>query len=109
MEICIKNISRQVTADSLAAIFSTYGHVVSTSLSHPVNNNHSKTAIIVMLHENEARTAIEQLNGCFVDGQILMVEKISTGNYLSGGNFYRQARIFFQKGNPLSLLVKAAI
>jgi hypothetical protein len=47
--------------------------------------------------------AIEQLNGCFVDGQTLMVEKEVTGKRALVGGFYRQARIFFTGRKPLSI------
>ncbi|HZH36281.1 MAG TPA: RNA-binding protein [Flavisolibacter sp.] len=103
MEIRIKNVSGQVTADSLAAIFSTYGNVVSASLYAPVRDSRSKTAVIVMPDEREALLAIEQLNGCFVDGQTLMVEKEVTGKRALVGGFYRQARIFFTGRKPLSI------
>lgn len=78
MYIKIKNISSKVTADSLAAVFSTYGHVLSSTLVPGIQGtNRQPTATIVMPDEKEATTAIEQLNGRFVDGQAMVTEKMT--------------------------------
>lgn len=93
MKIIIKNISRKVTADSLSAIFSTYGQVNAASmLAFTGNHENDKTAFIFMPDEREAGNAIEQLNGCVVDGQALLVkaEEKRTKSILS--SYYFQVR-----------------
>lgn len=75
MKIIIRNIGSKVTADSLAAVFATYGNVVSSTIHlNKQTATDGNSALVFMPNEREAARAIEQLNGCFVDGQAWLVE-----------------------------------
>jgi len=106
MNIRIKNISRNVTADSLAAVFSTYGTVTLVTLQLDAGiAGESKTALVHMPDEQEATRAIEQLNGCFVDGQALMVEQAPTKVKSPLRSYYKQVRNFLSPGEKSLILL----
>lgn len=96
MHIKIKNLSRKVTADSLAAIFSTYGKVTSTVfVSGESLSPGSKAALVTMPVASEATRAIEQLNGCFVDGQELLITQAGNSTGWPLRFYYKRFRTLF--------------
>jgi hypothetical protein len=107
MNITIKNVSRKVTADSLAAIFSTYGQVTSTVfVSDESVAPQNKSALITMPVASEATRAIEQLNGCFVDGQELLIAQAANGTQSPLRFFYKRVRTLFSpKEKPFFHLI----
>jgi RNA recognition motif-containing protein len=99
MNIRIKNVSRNVTANSLTAIFSTYGNVTSATIhSHTDIAGENNTALVRMPDVPEATRAIEQLNGCFVDGQSLLVEQAPTKAKTPLHFCYTRVRNFLSPG-----------
>ncbi len=95
MKIIIKNIGSKVTADSLAAVFATYGTVVSsTILPNAQGATVGNSAVVFMPNEQEAAEAIEQLNGCFVNGQAWQVEEASATRKPRMQTYYKRVRGF---------------
>lgn len=77
MKINVQNLGNKVTADSLAAIFSTYGKVQSVHLvSSEKIGESARGAQVLMPNKAEATTAIARLNGCFVDGSSLFITPV---------------------------------
>lgn len=103
MNIRIKNVSRNVTTDSLAAIFTTHGEVTSATIdSDKIIAGEPATAVVVMPDAAEAGKAVEQLNGCFVDGLAIEVETVQPEARLPIFTCYRRIRRFLlpNKNNP---------
>ncbi len=73
MNIYVDNIGRSVTADSLAAIFATYGKVNAFIISPSLHAKAERAAFVIMPDKIEAAKAVQQLHGCFIDGYALSV------------------------------------
>jgi RNA recognition motif-containing protein len=108
MKLIIRNVGKKVTADSLAAVFSTYGNVSSSTIQPDAElTSSSKTAFIHMPDKVEATKAIEQLNGCHIDGQLLLVEMEHTRTTSRVFSRFRRIRSFLSpKEKPLPFLLK---
>jgi RNA recognition motif-containing protein len=92
MNIYIGNLGNHITNDSLNAIFSTYG----TVLSSKVVRNH-KTGIsrgfgfIEMIDNSEGEYAIDKINGSVLDGQTVIARRAKDSRQ-SQGNFLQRLR-----------------
>lgn len=76
MNLFITNLGRQVTNESLRAIFATYGTVGATAiLSNKDAENGSRSAYVHMPDDKEARRAMARMNGSIVNGQPLSVQQ----------------------------------
>ena len=74
MKLYISNLGPEVTDDSLALIFSTYGRVRSASISRDPAA-HSGFALVEMPDPAEARMAAHRMNGKIVNGMSLSVRE----------------------------------
>ena len=77
MNINVANLSREVTEDSLRYAFSAFGQVRLISITRDETTGET-SAFVSMPIENEAQTAIRQMNGKDLDGQTVQVEKSRT-------------------------------
>ncbi len=92
MNIYIGNISLRLNENHVRQLFEAFGEVGSVKLVKDFNTGTSKgTAFVEMRYEAEAKTAIEKLNRCELDGKKMVVsqakdpsDKKKSGN--SGGN-----------------------
>ncbi|HXA01492.1 MAG TPA: hypothetical protein VNW99_05850 [Cytophagaceae bacterium] len=89
MNIYIGNISLRLNEDHLRQLFEGFGEVTSVKMIKDFNTGGSKgTAFIEMKYEAEAKTAIENLNRCDLDGKKMVVSyaKESFNKSKPGGN-----------------------
>jgi RNA recognition motif-containing protein len=89
MNIYIGNISLRLNEDHLRQLFEGFGEVTSVKMIKDFNTGGSKgTAFIEMKYEAEAKTAIENLNRCDLDGKKMVVShaKESFGKNKPGSN-----------------------
>jgi len=77
--ISISNLGNGVTHDSLAAVFSTYGYVHTSVMVAGTLPEEKRMAFVDMPNEQEACRAVEQLNGCIIDGHAVEVKKAAPG------------------------------
>ena len=79
MKIFISNLGHQVTEDSLAIVFGTFGRVNQSRflIQGPA---HSRIALIEMPDENEASLAISRLNGSFINGTVIRAHMLGEDN-----------------------------
>jgi len=77
MNIYVANLSREITEDSLRYAFSAFGQVRSVSIGKDETTGQA-SAFVSMPIENEAQTAIRQMNGKDLDGRTIQVEKSRT-------------------------------
>ncbi|HSZ24182.1 MAG TPA: RNA-binding protein [Cytophagaceae bacterium] len=74
MNIYIGNISLRLNEDHVRQLFEAFGEVASVKLVKDFNTGGSKgTAFVEMKYEAEAKTAIEKLNRCELDGKKMIV------------------------------------
>jgi RNA recognition motif-containing protein len=74
--IFVGNISYQTTQDDLYAAFSHYGSVDRVSIVTDRDSGQSRGfAFVEMAQDNEARTAIDQLNGAEMNGRAINVNE----------------------------------
>ena len=70
MNICVANLSRETNEDNLRYAFSAFGQVRSVSIVRDETSGESK-GFVSMPVENEARTAISEMSGKDLHGQII--------------------------------------
>lgn len=105
MHITINNLSSNVTADSLAAIFSTYGEVSSATIhDNELSAGNGTTALVAMPDATAALRAIEQLNGCCVDGLVLLVKPVEPKAGTAIISYYKRLRGFLSQKEKKVLL-----
>jgi RNA recognition motif-containing protein len=76
VKIFVKNIDRDINEAQLEGMFAKYGEVESTKIIYDTITWQSKGfAFVEMLNKNEARKAIEELNGQSVNGRELIVQE----------------------------------
>jgi RNA recognition motif-containing protein len=102
--IFVGNISYQTTQDDLYAAFSTYGAVDRVSIVTDRDSGQSRGfAFVEMTQDNDARTAIDELNGAELNGRAMNVNEArprtndrggsgNRGNRNGGGRGSRGAR-----------------
>jgi len=83
MNIYVGNLAYSLSEDELANEFAQYGEVVSTKIIvDRENNNRSKGfGFIEMSNDDEAKKAIEELNGKIVSGRNLRVNEARPRNF----------------------------
>ncbi|MBN1523412.1 MAG: RNA-binding protein [Spirochaetales bacterium] len=75
-KIYVGNLSYDTTDSSLSELFSAHGEVVSAKVIVDRDTNRSKGfAFVEMTNKNEAKAAIEALNGNEVDGRNIKVNE----------------------------------
>jgi RNA recognition motif-containing protein len=102
MNIYIGNISLRLNEDHVRQLFEAFGEVASVKLVKDFNTGGSKgTAFVEMKYEAEAKTAIEKLNRCELDGKKMIVspakdpserKKTAGGNGHGGGQGHSRKR-----------------
>lgn len=70
MNICVTNLSRKTSEDTLRYAFSAFGQVRSVSIVGDETTGELK-ALVSMPVEHEARTAISKMNGADFQGRIV--------------------------------------
>jgi len=70
MNICVTNLSRETSEDTLRYAFSAFGQVRAVSIIGDKTTGEVK-ALVSMPVEHEARTAISQMNGKDFQGRIV--------------------------------------
>jgi len=70
MNICVTNLSRETSEDTLRYAFSAFGQVRAVSIVGDKTTGEVK-ALVSMPVEHEARTAISQMNGKDLQGRIV--------------------------------------
>ena len=95
MNIFVGNLSKSVTEDDLAKLFSEYGHVHSSKIIRDMFTQESKGyGFIEMPGVNEAQRAIENLNAKEFMGKKLTVNEARSraGGNRGGRDFHRGDR-----------------
>ncbi|VAY86231.1 RNA-binding protein [hydrothermal vent metagenome] len=76
MQIYVGNMSYQMTEESLSAVFAEYGKVDSTKIITDRETGRAKGfGFITMSNDDEAKVAIESLNGKDIEGRTLRVNE----------------------------------
>ena len=76
MNIYVGNLSAETTEDGLTAAFSAFGQVESVRIIRDQASGKSKGfGFVAMQNEQEAQTAINEMNGKELNGQTIKVEK----------------------------------
>lgn len=99
-KLYVGNLSYDTTEDKLREVFSGIGEIDSVALITDRHTGRSKGfAFVEMTNDEEANTAISELNGTEVDGRAMNVsearpreEKRSGGGGFSRGGGYRSNR-----------------
>lgn len=96
MKIFVAKLSFAVKSEDLEQIFAEYGTVTSANVINDKFTGRSKGfAFVEMSDEEEAKKAIAELDGCEIDGRVIVVkeaedrpqtERRSSGGYNGGGN-----------------------
>jgi hypothetical protein len=81
MNICVTNLSRETSEDTLRYAFSAFGQVRSVSIVGDKTTGELK-ALVSMPVEREARTAISKINGQNLQGRIVQAVGQATTNIL---------------------------
>jgi RNA recognition motif-containing protein len=71
MKIYVTNVGAQVTEDSLAAVFRTFGRVNQSRIIVDPNTGVANGALIEMPDDAEGSLAIAKLNGSFINGRVI--------------------------------------
>ena len=98
MQITIQNIGRNVTVNSLDAVFSRYGEVHNVALI-PYANDGRRRAVVTMPDADAASKAILRLNGHIVDGYTLVLSQIPLENGQSLPAYFKKFRRFLKRKN----------
>lgn len=86
MNIFVGNLSYSSTEDSLRALFEAHGEVTSVKIITSRETGRSRGfAFVEMANEEEARTAIAELDGTELDGRALKVNEARSRGERSGG------------------------
>ena len=76
MNIYVGNLSTETTEDGLTQAFSAFGQVESVRIISDRDSSDSKGFVfLTMQNEQEAQTAIDEMNDKELDGQAIKVEK----------------------------------
>lgn len=96
MNIYIGNLSYKVSDNDLQEVFEEFGEVSSAKVITDRDTGRSKGfAFVEMENDEDAQTAIEELDGTELDGRTIKVNKArpkSSGNRGGGGNRNRYSR-----------------
>jgi RNA recognition motif-containing protein len=76
MTLYVSNLGRQITDESLEAVFSTYGSVHPFKIERDDNNNSFGFAVINMPDDLQAEQARNKLNGVILNGQRVVVHTV---------------------------------
>lgn len=92
MNIYVGNLSYQTQEDALRAAFESHGEVQTVNIIKDRYSGESRGfGFVEMPNEDEARTAMTELNGSELDGQVLKVNEArrreSRGGGGGGGRF----------------------
>jgi hypothetical protein len=98
MKIAIQNVGRKVTADSLDAVFSTYGEVHAVALIDDANDGRRR-AVVIMPDVDAASKAILRLNGHIVDGAALVLSHVPVKRKKRLHAFFKRFRYFLKRRN----------
>ncbi len=98
MEIAIQNVGRKVTADSLDAMFSTYGEVHVVAFIDDANDGR-RSAVVTMPDVGAASKAILRLDGHIVDGCALVLSHVPMKRKKGLPAYFKQFRHFLKRRN----------
>lgn len=76
MNLIVENISHRVSENHLKKLFQPFGEVLSVKLNKNRYGESDGTAIIEMEKETDGRIAMNELNGCPLDGKYVKIQKI---------------------------------
>jgi cold-inducible RNA-binding protein len=86
MRLYVGNLSFSTTEEALQAEFGAYGQVDEVALITDRDTGRPRGfAFVTMNNENEARAAIESLNGLEIDGRSITVNEARPKNNAGGG------------------------
>ncbi len=86
MKLYVGNLSYDTTEDGLNAKFSEHGSIESVNLIVDRDSGRSKGfAFVEMADDNEAKAAIEALNGAEIDGRTIKVSEAKPQERRGGG------------------------
>ena len=89
MKLYVGNLSYNTTQDSLFSEFGAYGQVEEVAIINDRETGRPRGfAFVTMANDEEARTAIEQLNGRELDGRTITVNEARPKAERSGGRRY---------------------
>jgi RNA recognition motif-containing protein len=92
MNIYIGNLGNNVTNDSLNAIFSTYGTVLSSKVVRNHETGMSKGfGFVEMTDHHEGEQAIDNINGSVLDGRTVVARQANSSRQ-SRGNLVQRLR-----------------
>ena len=81
MDIYVGNLAENVTKTDLKNAFKAYGKVTSVKIKKDLFTKKSKGyAFVLMLSQAEAETAIKELDGTELSGQLLKVSEVRSDN-----------------------------
>ncbi|MDR2122097.1 MAG: RNA-binding protein [Flavobacteriaceae bacterium] len=87
MNIFISNLNYRLTSDDLQDLFSEYGEVESAKIIQDRETGRSRGFGFVEMADDEAKTAIDELNQKEVDGKVISVSQARPkGERPSGGS-----------------------
>ena len=93
MKLYVGNLSYDTTEDTLRNAFSQHGAIDSVSLIVDRDTGRSKGfAFVEMANDDEAKAAIEALNGSEVDGRIIKVSEARPQERRGGGRGFGGGR-----------------
>lgn len=96
MNIYVGNLSYKVSDDDLQEVFTEFGEVNSAKVITDRGTGRSKGfAFVEMENDEDAQTAIDELNGTELDGRTIKVNKArpkNSGSRGGGGNKSRYSR-----------------
>jgi RNA recognition motif-containing protein len=76
MNIYVSNLGARVTGTSLEAVFSVFGRIKSSVLVTAIDSgNVAGMAWVEMPDDNEAKLALQKMNGAILDGQRIEVKQ----------------------------------
>lgn len=83
MNLYVSNLGDQITSESLEAIFATHGKVISARVIKDRFNGYSRGfAFVQMPNEDEAKKAIEKIDGMVVNGRNVSVKEANPTSHL---------------------------
>ena len=89
MKLYVGNLSYNTTQDSLFSEFGAHGQVEEVAIINDRETGRPRGfAFVTMANDEEARTAIEQLNGRELDGRTITVNEARPKAERSGGRRY---------------------
>ncbi|TWP23247.1 RNA-binding protein [Apibacter muscae] len=89
MNIFISNLNYRLTSDDLHDLFSEYGDVQSAKIINDRETGRSRGFGFVEMSDDEANTAIEELNQREIDGKVINVAEARPKDDRPRNNFRR--------------------